>query len=82
VTWNKLAEICQQYLHKGSLVFIEGRIQTREWEKDGQKRTTTEIVANEMRMLGDKKRDEHDQRTDGEEKPDADYQATDADFAF
>jgi len=82
VAFGKLAEICQQYLHKGSLVFIEGRIQTREWEKDGQKRTTTEIVANEMRMLGDKKRDEHDQRTDGEEKPDADYQATDADFAF
>src|SRR5262245_50077815 len=53
VVWSKLAEICQQYLHKGSLVYIEGRITTRQWEdKEGQKRTSTEIVANEMRMLG------------------------------
>lgn len=53
VLWGKLAEIAQQYLKKGHLVFIEGRIQTREWEdkRDGQKRTTTEIVGNEMRML-------------------------------
>ncbi|MGA8367012.1 MAG: single-stranded DNA-binding protein [Candidatus Acidiferrales bacterium] len=53
VLWGKLAEIAQQYLKKGQLVFIEGRIQTREWEdkRDGQKRTTTEIVGNEMRML-------------------------------
>lgn len=52
VVWAKLAEICQQYLRKGSLVYIEGRIATREWEKDGQKRTSTEIVASNMRMLG------------------------------
>jgi single-strand DNA-binding protein len=53
VAWSKLAEICQQYLKKGSLIYIEGRLQTREWEdKSGQKRTTTEIVASEMRMLG------------------------------
>jgi single-strand DNA-binding protein len=54
VLWGKLAEIAQQYLKKGQMVFIEGRIQTREWEdkRDGQKRTTTEIVGNEMRMLG------------------------------
>ena len=53
VVWSKLAEICQQYLKKGSLIYIEGRLQTREWEdKSGQKRTTTEIVASEMRMLG------------------------------
>lgn len=53
VLWGKLAEIAQQYLKKGQLVYIEGRIQTREWEdkRDGQKRTTTEIVGNEMRML-------------------------------
>ncbi len=51
--WGKLAEIAQQYLKKGSLIFIEGRIETREWQdKEGQKRYTTEIVANEMRMLG------------------------------
>jgi single-strand DNA-binding protein len=53
VMWAKLAEIAQQYLKKGMLVYIEGRIQTRQWEdkRDGQKRTTTEIVANVMRML-------------------------------
>ncbi|MGA9885360.1 MAG: single-stranded DNA-binding protein [Candidatus Acidiferrales bacterium] len=53
VLWGKLAEICQQYLKKGMLVYIEGRIQTRQWEdkRDGQKRQTTEIVGNVMRML-------------------------------
>ena len=53
VLWGKLAEITQQYLKKGMLVYIEGRIQTRQWEdkRDGQKRQTTEIVGNVMRML-------------------------------
>jgi single-strand DNA-binding protein len=53
VLWGKLAEIAQQYLKKGMLVYIEGRIQTRQWEdkRDGQKRTTTEIVGNSMKML-------------------------------
>jgi single-strand DNA-binding protein len=52
VTWSKLAEISNQYLTKGQLVFIEGRIQTREWDdKDGNKRRTTEIVASDMRMM-------------------------------
>ena len=53
VVWGKLAEICSQYLNKGKLVFIEGRLQTREWDdRDGNRRRTTEIVASEMRMLG------------------------------
>ncbi|MGB7226576.1 MAG: single-stranded DNA-binding protein, partial [Candidatus Acidiferrales bacterium] len=53
VVWGKQAEIAQQYLKKGSLVFIEGRIQTREWQdKEGQKRTSFEIVATNFRMLG------------------------------
>ena len=53
VVWSRLAEICNQYLTKGKLVFIEGRIQTREWDdRDGNKRRTTEIVASDMRMLG------------------------------
>lgn len=53
VAWGKLAEICQQYLKKGSQVFLEGRIQSRQWDdRDGNKRTSYEIVANEMRMLG------------------------------
>ena len=53
VVWSKLAEIAQQYLKKGSLLYLEGRLQTREWQdKEGQKRTTTEIVATNFRMLG------------------------------
>ncbi len=52
VAWGRLAEICNQYLRKGSKVYIEGRLQTRSWEgQDGQRRYTTEIVANEMQML-------------------------------
>jgi single-strand DNA-binding protein len=55
VVWGKLAEICGQYLSKGRQVYIEGRLQTREWDdKDGIKRYTTEIVANNMVMLGSK----------------------------
>jgi single-strand DNA-binding protein len=52
VAWQKLAETCNQYLRKGSKVYIEGRLQTREWQdQQGQKRYTTEVVANEMVML-------------------------------
>src|SRR5512137_914444 len=52
VTFGKLAEICGNYLAKGRLVFIEGRIQTRAWEdKEGVKRYTTEIIAANMQML-------------------------------
>lgn len=53
VTFGKLAEICGEYLNKGKQVYIEGRIQTRDWEdKEGNKRYTTEIVCNQMQMLG------------------------------
>jgi single-strand DNA-binding protein len=53
VVWGKQAEIAQQYLHKGSLIYVEGRIQSRQWDdREGQKRTTVEIVANNFRMLG------------------------------
>ena len=54
-TFGKLAEICGEYLTKGKQVYIEGKLQTREWEdKDGNKRYTTEIVAKDMKMLGHK----------------------------
>lgn len=58
IAWNKLAEICAQYLSKGSKVYIEGRLQTRSWDdqQTGQKRYSTEVVANDMIML-DTKRD-------------------------
>ncbi len=53
VVWGRQAEIAQQYLKKGSLVYLEGRIQSRQWDdKEGQKRTSFEIVANNFRMLG------------------------------
>lgn len=52
VSWQRLAEICQEYLDKGSRVYIEGKLQTRSWtDNDGVKRYTTEIVAREMKML-------------------------------
>ncbi|MEK7139322.1 MAG: single-stranded DNA-binding protein [Patescibacteria group bacterium] len=52
VAWRKLADICGQYLHKGSKVYIEGRLQTRDWEsQDGVKHYKTEIVADNMVML-------------------------------
>jgi single-strand DNA-binding protein len=52
VAWGKLGEICGQYLVKGRRVYVEGRLQTRDWEtQDGQKRRTTEIVADNMIML-------------------------------
>jgi single-strand DNA-binding protein len=55
VTFGKLAEICGNYLTKGKMIFVEGRIQTRTWEdKEGVKRYTTEIVAADMRMLDSK----------------------------
>ncbi|MBS1199161.1 MAG: single-stranded DNA-binding protein, partial [Proteobacteria bacterium] len=53
VMFGRLAEIAGQYLKKGSQIYIEGRIQTRKWtDKEGQERYSTEIVANEMKMLG------------------------------
>ncbi len=53
VAFGRLAEICGEYLNKGKQVYIEGRLRTRTWEdKDGNKRSTTEIVATQMQMLG------------------------------
>lgn len=57
VLWRKLAEIAEKYVKKGSLVYIEGRLRTRNWDdKDGSKRYTTEIIASSLQML-DKKDD-------------------------
>ena len=63
VAWSRLAETCSNYLGKGSQVYIEGRIQTRKWEdRDGNTRYNTEVVANQMVLLGRPK----SQRTDHE----------------
>ena len=56
VAWSTLAEICKQHLSKGRLVYIEGRLQTRQWDDpEGAKHSSTEIVANEMIMLDDRR---------------------------
>ncbi len=55
VMWGKLAEICSQYLHKGAKIYVEGRLQTREWTgQDGVKRYRTEIIGENMIMLDSK----------------------------
>lgn len=54
VAWDKLAEIIEKYVHKGDKIMIEGEIETRDYEKDGQKVYTTEIRAWNMEMLGGK----------------------------
>jgi single-strand DNA-binding protein len=55
VAWRKLGEICGEYLAKGRQVYVEGRLQTRSWEdKDGVRRYTTEVVANDVQFLGPK----------------------------
>jgi single-strand DNA-binding protein len=55
VAWGSLAEICKQYLSKGQQVYIDGRLKTRRWDdENGNRHTTTEIVASEMIMLGER----------------------------
>jgi len=54
VMYRKLAEIAGEYLKKGSSVYLEGRLQTRKWEKDGVTRYSTEVIADSMQMLGSK----------------------------
>lgn len=69
VAWRKLAEICGEYLKKGKKVYIEGKLQTRNYEKDGVKRYVTEIVADKLIMLdgGSKAGGEH--KTDTSSAP-------------
>ena len=68
VAWGNLAEICKQYLTKGQQVYIEGRLQTRRWEdKEGNKHTSVEIVANEMVFLGDRREANNSPQAESEE---------------
>ena len=74
VLWRGLADLAQKYLHKGSLVYIEGRLKTRSWEdKDGHKKFATEIIGDNLIML-DKKTDgtQSSQGLEGFEGPDTD----------
>ncbi|HUU01112.1 MAG TPA: single-stranded DNA-binding protein [Myxococcota bacterium] len=70
VTFGKLAETCQNYLSKGRQVYVEGRIQTRQWEdKEGQKRYTTEIVAQTVRFLGQRGSGDQGRAAEGSPPP-------------
>lgn len=72
VLWRGLAELAQKYLHKGSLVYIEGRLRTRSWEdKDKNKRFSTEIIGDNLVML-DKRKDSSSDDTSGTNFPDQD----------
>ena len=74
VAWSSLAEICKQLLTKGQQVYIEGRLQTRRWEdSEGNKHSATEVVANEMIILGERRGEtesvEEDQSDQDDEFP-------------
>jgi single-strand DNA-binding protein len=55
VAWSPIAEIIEKYVSKGDQIYIEGKLQTRSWEKDGVTRYTTEIVAGNLTLLGDRR---------------------------
>jgi single-strand DNA-binding protein len=83
VSWGNLAEICNQHLKKGQQVYIEGRLQTRRWDdKEGNKHTTTEVVASEMLILGERKGTPSDQSEDARERDDFDNRADEDEFPF
>ncbi len=82
IVWGKQAEIAQKYLKKGALVFVEGRIQSREWEKDGEKHRSFEIVANNFRMLEAKKDGDKNGELDLSPEAQAAFVATDEDIPF
>lgn len=63
--WGKLADICGKYLSKGSAAYIEGKLSNREYEKDGQKRYVTEVIAHDVQFL-DSKKEAAPQTTDSE----------------
>ena len=65
--WGKLGEVCQQYLHKGSLAFIEGRLQTDRYEHEGETRYFTKVIARAMQMLDPKPDEEPAIEEDGED---------------
>jgi single-strand DNA-binding protein len=83
VAWGSLAEICNQYLKKGQHVYIEGRLQTRRWEdEEGNKRSSVEVVAREMIMLGERHEKAEDE-TESKVESEVSYPRSDEDeFPF
>lgn len=81
--FGKLAEICGEYLKKGSAVYIEGRIRTRKWQdKDGQDRYSTEILADRMQMLGGKPQSDEPQGSPEPKKGGGSFDDMDDDIPF
>ena len=74
VSWNKLAELCNELLFKGRKVFVDGRLQTRNWTSaDGQERSTVEIVIDNMIVLDSKRRDDRAQEVQPQNYEQVDY---------
>lgn len=70
VVFGKLAEICQDYVRKGSLVYVEGSLRTNKWEKDGKQYSRTEIIVNNIQFLDRKAKDgQKNNRPDDEDIP-------------
>ena len=68
VTWGKLAEFCNQYINKGQQVYVEGRLQTRSWEgHDGVTKYRTEVIANQVLLLGAKKQEAKESEPESED---------------
>ena len=65
VAWGGLAELAEKYIKKGSQIYVEGKLQTRTWEKDGIKRSTTEIVAEQIQLLGRRAEQQNDEQQGG-----------------
>jgi len=82
VAWGRTAETVGKYLRKGGQVYVEGRIQTRQWEKDGQKRTATEIVASRVLFLGGERQGGEPSRSEPSEPSEPAYQGSDMDMPF
>ena len=86
VAYRKLAEIIGEYLKKGSQVYIEGKLQTRKWEKDGVTRYSTEIIADTMKMLGGNRSEndsDHESRASSKNEHDAsDFDDMESDIPF
>jgi single-strand DNA-binding protein len=84
VSWGSLAEICKEYLIKGQQVYIEGRLQTRRWDDDdGNQRTSVEVVAKEMIILGErKKKSQKNDKADDETPTENDFDESEDDDEF
>ena len=83
VLFDKLGEIAAEYLRKGSQVYIEGCLRTRKWQdKEGKDRYTTEVIANQMQMLGGKPQGERAPRQESAPAPSADVGEFDDDIPF